>query len=141
MTKEHNERLTRVGRGTPCGELLRRYWHVLCGSGEVTAEKPRKRVRIMGEDLLVLLSPSGEIVCMEERCPHRRASFYFGFLEPEGIRCCYHGWKFDYQGQCIEQPFEPKKFHDKIKVRTYPVKKLGGLLFVYMEPNPEEAPL
>lgn len=141
MTREHNERLTKVGPGTPCGEMLRRYWHALCVSGEVTVEKPKKRVRIMGEDLLVIRRPSGEYACIEEHCPHRRASFYLGFLEPDGIRCCYHGWKYDYEGQCVEQPFEPNKFCEKVHARTYPVQKLGGLLFVYMGPDPKRAPL
>ncbi|MFM9967965.1 MAG: Rieske 2Fe-2S domain-containing protein, partial [Burkholderiales bacterium] len=118
MTKEHNQRITQVGPGTPCGEMLRRYWHALCASAEVTPEKPKKRVRIMGENLLVLRTPTGEYVCIEEHCPHRRASFYLGFLEPDGIRCCYHGWKYDYAGQCVEQPFEQKKFCEKVKVKT-----------------------
>jgi 5,5'-dehydrodivanillate O-demethylase len=140
LSKEQNERLTRVGPGTPCGELLRRYWHAVCPSAEITADKPKKRVRIMGEDLLVLRAPDGRVTCVEERCPHRRASLYLGFLEPDGIRCCYHGWKFDFGGQCVEQPFEPKKFCNRVRLRSYPVQKLGGILFVYMGPDPTKAP-
>jgi 5,5'-dehydrodivanillate O-demethylase len=141
LSKEQNERLTRVGPGTPGGELLRRYWQALCPTGEVTAERPKKRVRILGEDLLVLRTATGEYVCVEDGCPHRRASLYLGFLEADGIRCCYHGWKYDFSGQCIDQPFEPKKFCDRVRIRTYPVQKLGGVLFAYMGPDPERAPL
>jgi len=141
LSKEQNERLTRVGPGTPCGELLRRYWQALCPSGELTAEKPKRRIRVMGEDLILLRAPDGEVVCMEERCPHRQASFYFGFLEEDGIRCCYHGWKYRFDGQCIEQPFEPKKFCERVRARTFPVQKLGGILFVYMGPHPEHPPI
>jgi len=141
LSTEQNERLTKVGPGTPCGELLRRYWHALCPSGEITQEKPKKRVRILGENLLVFRTEAGEYVCIEENCPHRRASFYFGFIEPDGIRCCYHGWKYDFAGQCVDQPFEPKKFCDRVRAKTYPVRRLGGILFVYMGPDPARAPL
>ena len=141
VTAAQNERLTRVGPGTPGGELLRRYWQPLCPAAELTARQPKKRVRIMGEDLLVVRTPAGEHICIEERCPHRRASLYLGFLEPDGVRCCYHGWKYGYDGRCVEQPFEPKKFCERVRLRTFPVRKLGGLLFVYMGPDPERAPL
>jgi 5,5'-dehydrodivanillate O-demethylase len=141
VTVEQNRRLTEVGPGTPGGELLRRYWQALCPSGELTAEKPKKRLRVMGENLLLVRTPDGSYVCMQENCPHRRASFYFGFLEPDGVRCVYHGWKYDWTGQCVDQPFEPNKFCANVKAKTYPVQKLGGLLFAYMGPDPDKAPL
>ena len=109
LTKEQNERLTQVGPGTPGGELLRRYWQVLCPAGEITEEPPKKRVRLLGEDLLVYRGDDGAMYCIEEHCPHRGASLFYGFVEPGGIRCCYHGWKYDADGQCLEQPFEPKQ--------------------------------
>src|SRR6185437_4744262 len=104
--QEQNERLTQVGPGTPGGELLRRYWQVLCPAGEITEARPKKRVRLLGEDLLVYRGADGAVYCIEEHCLHRRASLFYGFIEPGGIRCCYHGWKFDCAGKCTERPFE-----------------------------------
>jgi 5,5'-dehydrodivanillate O-demethylase len=140
LTREQNERLTKVGPGTPCGDLLRRYWQAICPAGEITEVNPKKRVRIMGEDLLVYRAADGEILCIQEHCPHRRASLFYGFIEPGGIRCCYHGWKYDSAGQCVERPFEPGA-PDKIRAHAYPVEELGGLLFAYLGPDPERAPL
>ncbi len=133
LTQEQNDRLTKVGPGTPCGNLLRRYWQALCPAGEITAAKPKKRVRILGEDLLVYLGDDGVIRCIAEHCLHRRASLFFGFIEPGGIRCCYHGWKFDGQGNCVERPFE-KATVPGLCLPAYPVQELGGMLFVYMGP-------
>lgn len=143
ITAVQNERLTRVGPGTPGGELLRRYWQPLCPSAELTAAQPKKRVRIMGEDLLVFRDAQGELACVEEHCKHRGTSLYYGFIEERGIRCCYHGWLYDCRGQCIEQPFESRSssFKDEIRLKSYPVQALGGLLFVYMGPDPARAPL
>src|SRR5580692_5755486 len=139
LTREQNDRLTKVGPGTPCGELLRRYWQVLCPSGEITAAAPKKRVRILGEDLLVYRGDSGDIACIAEHCLHRRASLYFGFIEPGGIRCCYHGWKYDAEGKCIDRPFETQKA-DNLCLPSYPLQELGGLLFVYMGPKTATPP-
>lgn len=143
ITPEQNQRLTRVGPGTPGGELLRRYWQPLCPAAEISADKPKKRIRIMGEKLLVFRDGEGRISCVEEFCKHRGASLYYGYIEECGIRCCYHGWMYDAQGRCIEQPFEPKasRLKDGIRLRSYPVQALGGLLFVYMGPDPARAPL
>jgi 5,5'-dehydrodivanillate O-demethylase len=141
LTREQNERLTRVGPGTPGGELLRRYWQVLCPTTQLLGEKDRLRVRILGEDLLVYRALDGSFACIAERCPHRSASLYFGFIEPDGIRCCYHGWKFDATtGACLDRPFEQSK-STTATLRTYPVRQLGGLLFVYMGPHADSPPL
>ena len=140
VTRVQNERLTRVGAGTPGGELLRRYWQPLCPAAEITAAKPKKRVRILGEDLLVFRAASGKVSCVEGHCPHRGAALYYGFLEEDGIRCCYHGWKFDGEGKCVERPFE-KSTVAGLCLPAYPVQELGGLLFVYMGPDPARAPL
>jgi 5,5'-dehydrodivanillate O-demethylase len=140
LSKEQNERLTQVGPGTPGGNLLRRYWQALCPTGEITAEHPKKRVRLLGEDLLVYRGDDGKIHCIAEHCLHRRASLFFGFIEPGGIRCCYHGWKFDADGRCVERPFEPKA-HTGLCLPAYPVQELGGLLFTYMGPDADKAPL
>jgi len=141
LTQEENELLTRVGPGTPAGELLRRYWHVVAAATELEA-KPKKRVRVLGEDLVLYKSPSGGYGLVRERCSHRGTSLYYGFVEEDGIRCPYHGWKYDACGNCIEQPFENPQagFKDKIRHPAYPVQKLGGLLFAYMGP-PDQKPV
>jgi 5,5'-dehydrodivanillate O-demethylase len=135
LTQEENELLTRVGSGTPAGQLLRRYWHVVAAAAELSA-KPKKRVRILGEDLLLYRIPAGAYGLVRERCSHRGASLYYGFIEDDGIRCPYHGWKYDACGNCIEQPFENPEsgFKDKIQHPAYPVLKRGGLLFAYLGP-------
>jgi 5,5'-dehydrodivanillate O-demethylase len=141
LSPEQNTLLTQVGPGTPAGNLLRRYWQALCPIAELSKAKPMKRVRILGEDLIVYRDPAGKYVCMEEHCAHRRASLYYGFIEEDGIRCCYHGWKYAANGQCIERPFERAEGNARIALSAYPVQALGGLLFVFMGPDPEKAPL
>jgi len=138
LTREENEMLTRVGRGTPAGELLRRYWMPIACAGELTEEKPIKAVRLLGENLVVYRDKCGRYGLVAEQCPHRRASLAFGRVDEEGIRCPYHGWKFDCTGKCLEQPAEPESggFKDKIKHTAYPVEKLGGLLWAYLGPEP-----
>lgn len=143
ITKAQNERLTRVGPGTPCGELLRRYWQPVCPAAELTDGKPTKRVRIMGENLVIFRDRQRNYNCVQEHCSHRGASLAHGFVEEDGIRCCYHGWKFDGLGRCLEQPFELEKdrFLERASIRAYPVEILGGLVFIYMGPDAERAPL
>ena len=138
LTRQENELLTRVGRGTPCGELLRRYWHPVAAAGELTEEKPIKAVKILHEELVVYRDTTGQYGLVGEHCPHRRASLAYGRVDDEGIRCPYHGWKFDRAGKCLEQPAEPagSTFKDRIKHVAYPVQKLGGLLFAYLGPEP-----
>ncbi|OGQ83116.1 MAG: hypothetical protein A3F90_20220 [Deltaproteobacteria bacterium RIFCSPLOWO2_12_FULL_60_19] len=142
LTQEENEFLTRVGPGTPSGHLLRRYWHVVGAASELTEEKPKKRVRVLGEDLVLFRDRSGSYGLVAEHCAHRGASLYYGFVEEDGIRCAYHGWKYDACGKCLEQPFESPEagFKDKIRQSAYPVEKLAGLLFAYMGP-PEKKPV
>jgi 5,5'-dehydrodivanillate O-demethylase len=141
LTKEENELLTSVGRGTPGGELLRRYWMPIACTGELTEQKPIKAARLLGEDLVVYRDQSGRYGVVAEQCPHRKASLAFGRVDAEGIRCPYHGWKFDGTGRCLEQPAEPESggFKDKIKHVAYPAERLGGLVWTYMGPQP--APL
>lgn len=138
LTREENETLTRVGKGTPAGELLRRYWMPIACAGELTEEKPIKAVRLLGENLVVFRDRSGRYGVVAEQCPHRKASLAFGRVDEEGIRCPYHGWKFDCTGACLEQPAEPEAggFKDKIKHTAYPVERLGGLLWAYLGPEP-----
>ncbi len=118
LKPSENERLTQVGPGTPAGELLRRYWHPIAAAGEVTAEQPKRRVRVLGEDLVLFRDGAGRLGLLEEHCPHRSASLYYGFIEEDGLRCAYHGWKFDCEGACLEMPFEPDDLPLRSKVRA-----------------------
>jgi 5,5'-dehydrodivanillate O-demethylase len=141
LTREENQFLTQVGRGTPCGELLRRYWHPVAAAAELTREKPIRAVRILREELVVYRDRKGNYGLVGEHCSHRLASLAYGRVEEEGIRCPYHGWKFDSAGRCLEQPAEPpgSTFKDRIKHVAYPVQYLGGLIYAYLGPAP--APL
>ena len=138
LRAEDNERLTRVGKGTPCGELMRRYWMPIGPASELSEENPKKRIRLLGEDLVLFRDGSGRIGLIEEQCRHRLASLYYGFVEDDGIRCPYHGWKFDCTGKCIDQPFEPPESNlkDEATAVVYPVQELSGLLFAYLGPEP-----
>lgn len=139
MRREENELLTRVGPGTPCGETLRRYWWPIATSTEVK-DKP-VTVRVMGEDLVIFRDGSGQVGLIDRVCSHRGASLEYGRVEKDGIRCCYHGWKYDVNGKCIDQPMEPKNstFKNRIKQKAYVARDAGGLVFAYMGPKP--APL
>jgi len=136
LTREENERLTRVGPGTPMGELLRRYWMPIMPS----AELGRKAVprRLLGEDLVVFRDGAGQVGVVERHCPHRRADMSIAVVEEHGIRCGYHGWRYDQSGACVEQPAEPR-LNARMRIGAYPAEELGGLVWVYMGPQP--APL
>ena len=140
MTDQENERLTRVGRGTPMGELLRRYWHPV--STTVDLEKdPVRRVRLMGENLTLFRTESGELGLVGERCPHRGVDLQYGIPEADGLRCPYHGWKFDKKGRCLEMPFDDRlrqnqAGRDRIRIDAYHAQELGGLIFAYIGPEP-----
>jgi 5,5'-dehydrodivanillate O-demethylase len=148
LSCEENELLTQVGPGTPAGELLRRYWYPVAVAAELSVEKPVKAIKILGEELAIFRLPvdqqNDKKICyglVGRQCPHRSASLAYGRVEPDGIRCVYHGWKFDVEGRCLEQPAEPpgSSFKERIRHKAYPVQKLAGLLFAYMGPSP--APL
>ncbi len=141
LSREENEVITRVGPGTPGGELLRRYWHPVACAGELSEDKPILQVRLLDEALVLYRTPKGAYGLVAEQCPHRFASLAYGRVDDEGIRCPYHGWKFDGSGQCIEAPAEPKESHfcDSVQTTAYPVRKLGGMLFAYMGPAPAPA--
>jgi 5,5'-dehydrodivanillate O-demethylase oxygenase subunit len=143
LTVEENERLSRVGPGTPMGDLLRRYWHPIAPAEDVEREEVVP-VRILGEDLVLFKSMSGDLGLIQQRCAHRSASLAYGVPDERGIRCPYHGWLYDGQGRCLEQPYDDcenpdNTFKDKIRLDAYPVKTLGGLVWAYMGPQP--APL
>jgi 5,5'-dehydrodivanillate O-demethylase len=141
VSRSDNETMTQVGPGTPAGELLRRYWHPICPAAELSDDKPKKRLRILGEDLVLFKDGQGRYGLVAEQCAHRRVSLYYGFVEEDGIRCPYHGWKYNINGKCIEMPFEPKDtpLLKEACQRAYKVERLGGLFWAYMGPAP--APL
>jgi len=138
LTKEENEMLTRVGPGTPAGELLRRYWLPVGVASELSAEHPTQIVRILGETLVLFRDKSGRVGLLEDRCSHRGASLCYGRVEERGIACPYHGWLYDTKGNCLETPAEPResRFHLTVKQKAYPVQKLVGLYWAYLGPAP-----
>ena len=142
MDRDENEMLTRVGPGTPAGETLRNYWLPVGFSSEISSAEP-KLVRWLCEDLLLFRDEFGRVGLTEPTCPHRGASLDYGWIEAGGIRCCYHGWVFDVHGRCLEQPGEPPEsnFKDKIRLKAYPARELGGLIWAYMgKGQPPELP-
>jgi len=141
LTKDQNLRISQMGPGTPLGNLMRRYWYPVIPSSELTPERPKKRIRLLGEDLLLYVDAAGGLGdspptsnstygCVAEQCAHRGCSLYYGFLEDGGIRCPYHGWLYDNTGKILEQPFEPAESMLKYTTRqtAYPVQRMAGLL-------------
>lgn len=137
LTREDNELLTRTNPGTVMGGYLRRFWVPCMLAQEIPpADEAPARLRLLGEDLIVFTDTQGRIGVMDEYCPHRLTSLYYGRNEESGIRCVYHGWKFDVEGTCVDLPSEPasSNFRNKIKAVAYPARVRGGLLWVYMGP-------
>ncbi len=131
---EPDAELTRVGPGTPCGELMRRYWQPVCLSADLK-DLP-KPVQILGEDLIAFRDGQGRAGLLFFRCSHRGASLEYGRIEERGLRCCYHGWLYDVEGKVLEMPLEPagNPFLSQIQHPCYPVREFGGLVFAYMGP-------
>jgi 5,5'-dehydrodivanillate O-demethylase len=140
LSQKENARFTLVGRGAPAGELLRRYWHPVAVADELK-ENPIKRLRILGEELALYRGEHESYGLVAEKCAHRGASLAYGKIEGNNIRCAYHGWLYDLEGKCIEQPAEPQAstYKNRVRQTAYPVQKLAGLLYAYMGPKP--APL
>ncbi len=139
LSREENEFLTRVGPGTPAGEMLRRYWHPI-GFAEELKGRPKRR-RILGEDLVLFRDDQGRPGLLALRCSHRGTSLEFGHIEDGGLRCCYHGWLYDVEGKILEMPGEPadSTFWQRLRHSAYKVQELGGVIFAYLGPDP--APL
>ena len=138
VTVEENKLLTQVGPGTPGGELLRRYWFPIAAAAELD-ENPVKSVRLLGEDLVLYKDRSGTLGLIDSLCAHRRAHLALGVPEEVGLRCPYHGWRFDQTGQCQEQPAEKDRGHpycEKVKLKAYPVRIACGAVFAYLGPLP-----
>ena len=141
LKAEDNEILTRVGPGTLMGELLRRYWTPAC----LTAEIPEPggapaRVRLLGENLVAFRDTTGRIGLVQENCPHRGASLYYGRNEDAALRCVYHGWAYDTEGRCVDMPSEPAPFCEKVRMRAYPTHESGGIVWAYLGPRETMTP-
>ena len=137
-----NERMTRVGRGTPMGDLMRRYWHPVLLSWELSEpDSPPLRLTLLGEHLVAFRDTSGRVGVLDEMCPHRGASLWLGRNEENGLRCVYHGWKYDVTGQCVDMMNEPDEYSFKGKVRahSYGVSEQGGVIWVYLG-DPDRKP-
>ncbi len=144
LSREENELVTRVSAGTPMGNTLRRYWMPALLSREIPEpDCPPVRVRLLGEDLIAFRDSEGRIGLLDELCPHRRASLYFGRNEECGLRCVYHGWKFDVAGACVDMMNEPDEYDFKHKVRmtAYPTCEMGGVVWAYLGPAEKMPPL
>ena len=137
LTAADNDYLCRVGPGTPMGNLLRRFWMPAIISSELPEpDCAPLRVRLLGEDLVAWRNTDGSVGIMQNACPHRGASMFFGRNEENGLRCVYHGWKFDNEGNCVDMPNEPAEsnFKHKIHAAAYPTHIQGGVVWTYMGP-------
>lgn len=141
LSRQENDLLTSVGPGTPCGEMLRRYWWPIGFSELVTEKQTPTKVRLLGEDFVLFRDGALRLGLLELHCSHRGTSLEFGRVEDQGIRCCYHGWLYDVAGRCLEQPAEPAEstFKDRIQHPAYKVQEIAGFIFAYLGPDP--APL
>lgn len=135
LRPEDNEKITRVGPGTPGGEFLRRYWQPFLLSSELPERDGAPlRVRLLGEDLIAFRDSDGQVGLIDAYCPHRRAPMFFGRNEECGMRCVYHGWKFDRHGDCVDMPSEPAgtPLQARAKIKAYPTHEGGGVVWAYM---------
>jgi phthalate 4,5-dioxygenase len=137
LKHEDNERLVRVGPGTPMGSLLRRYWQPTLLAWELKeCDGAPLRVRILGEDLIAFRATDGRIGLVDAFCPHRRAPLFYGRNEEHGLRCVYHGWKFNVDGQCVDLPCVPEnaRIRGNVRIKSYPVIEKAGIIWSYMGP-------
>lgn len=143
LTKEDNDLVTHVGPGTPMGLLFREYWLPILLSSELPEQDGQPiRVRILGEDLVAFRATSGQVGLLVDKCSHRGAPLYYGRNEEDGLRCVYHGWKYDVEGLCVDMPTEPPEsnFKDRIRHRAYPCQERSGVIWTYMGPRIEPPP-
>ncbi|HEX7927082.1 MAG TPA: Rieske 2Fe-2S domain-containing protein, partial [bacterium] len=134
MRQEINDRMTRVGPGTPAGTLLRKYWQPVALVEELATERPVLPVRLMGQDLVLFRDERGRLGLLDRHCPHRGADLSYGRREAGGLRCVFHGWLFDVEGKCLETPAEPpgSKLCTHILQPSYPVRERNGIVFAYL---------
>jgi phenylpropionate dioxygenase-like ring-hydroxylating dioxygenase large terminal subunit len=137
LNQADNERLCRVGPGTPMGEMMRRYWHPVCMSEQLPARDAAPlRVRLLGEDFVAFRDSEGNVGVLEELCMHRGASLALGRVEEGGIRCLYHGWKFDVKGTVMETPnHDDRKYRERMRAPAFPVREEGGIVWAYLGPK------
>ncbi|MGH9806691.1 MAG: Rieske 2Fe-2S domain-containing protein, partial [Terriglobia bacterium] len=138
LTEEENELLTRTGPGTPMGDLFRRFWIPAVLSEEVPGPNcDPVRVTLLGEKLVAFRDSQGKVGLLESYCPHRRADLFYARNEEGGLRCVYHGWKFDVEGRCLDIPNArvPQAFKDKCSALSYPTVEKGGMVWAYMGPR------
>ncbi|MGA1253687.1 MAG: Rieske 2Fe-2S domain-containing protein, partial [Burkholderiaceae bacterium] len=149
MREDQNRRITQIGPGTPAGRLLRQYWQPVALVDEFDplldprmAERPIKPVRLLGQDLVLFKDHAGRIALLDRDCPHRGADLAFARYESDGIRCPFHGWKFDATGRCLETPAEPEgsTFCQRIRQRSYPVALHSGIVFAWLGPEDQTPP-
>jgi phthalate 4,5-dioxygenase len=144
LSAKENEYMCRVGPGTPMGNFIRQYWIPALMPTELPSpDCPPVRVRLLGENLIAFRTTSGQPGMIANSCPHRGASLFFGRNEEEGLRCVYHGWKFDVTGQCVDMPSEPPEsvFKTKVRATAYPCAERNGIIFTYMGPRETPPPL
>ncbi|HUK59068.1 MAG TPA: Rieske 2Fe-2S domain-containing protein [Stellaceae bacterium] len=129
-----NERMTRIGPGTPAGALMRRYWQPVALVEELAGRRPVKAVRVLGEDLVLFRDAVGKLGLLARHCPHRGADLAYGRLEDGGLRCAFHGWLFDANGRCLETPAEPveSELARRVRHRSYPVVEKSGIVWAYL---------
>lgn len=143
--REENENLTNIGPGSLMGDLVRQYWIPFFASNDLTADGQPTRVRLMGEDLIVFRDSGGHVGLMAANCPHRGGPLYYARNEDCGLRCVYHGWKFDVAGRCVDMPNEPpnSRFKEHIRLQHYPCEERNGVIWTYMgsAAEPPELPL
>ncbi|QHI97637.1 Rieske 2Fe-2S domain-containing protein [Xylophilus rhododendri] len=134
ISAEQNDFMTRVGAGTPAGQLLRRYWQPVAISEELQGPRPVRPVQLMGQHFVLFRDEAGKLGLLDRDCPHRGADLAFGRLENGGIRCAFHGWLFDAEGKCLETPAEPpgSKLCSRIRQGAYPVVEKSGVIFAYI---------
>src|SRR5438270_27124 len=135
LSREDNELLTRIGPGTPMDNVMRRYWMPpLLVTDLPEPDCPPVRVKLLGEELVAFRDSNGRIGLLDEFCPHRLTSLFLGRNEECGLRCVYHGWKFDVEGNCVDMPNEPadSRFREKIHLQSYPAEEYGGIVWAYM---------
>src|SRR2546428_1313099 len=143
LSKAENEVLTRIGPGTPMGNLVRQYWIPVMLSEELAeADGAPVRVRLLCEDLIMFRDSSGRVGLLDDHCSHRGASLFFGRNEEDGLRCVYHGWKYDVTGACVDMPSEPAEsnFKDKIHQGAYPCREYGGKIWTHICPPTRPPP-
>ena len=144
MSKQKDsEDLVRVGPGTVMGDMMRQYWIPAAMSSELERDGAPMRLMLLGERLIAFRDSSGRVGVMDHRCPHRCASLFLGRNEENGIRCVYHGWKYDAEGNCVDMPNAPPKqdFKHKVRAKAYKTTERNGLIWVYMGARKEAPPL